>query len=280
MGSEHDFPANARDSLIEIDAFFFHAAAYRFEHRESAVSLIQVQDGRSDAHRAQCAEASYAKQQFLTNSNAAVAAIQARSKFAVLRRISFDVRIEQEQRDASHFYVPDLRADQSTPRLNFYSYWLALGPNCRLHGHLADVGLKIFFLLPAILIQALAEISLSVKKTYAHKWNPQIGGALDVIAGENAQTARIYRERFMQTKFGGEIGYRTRTQNSRVPRSPRAVRLEIFPLAAVCVVDAAVQNEFARSSFNSSQRNLAEKSYGIVIELPPAQRIKVMEDAR
>src|SRR5579862_3073580 len=84
MGGKHDFPGHPRYRLIEAQAFFFHPAAYRFEHRKSAVSFIQVQNSRRDSHRSQGAEASYPEQQFLANSNAAVAAVKARRKLPVL----------------------------------------------------------------------------------------------------------------------------------------------------------------------------------------------------
>ena len=54
---------------------------------------------------------------------------------------------------------------------------------------------------------------------------------------------------------------------------------EIFPLAAIGVVDAAVQHQFAGAALHLRQRNLRQQSDGIVIELPPAHRIEVAEQA-
>ncbi len=57
MRREHHFPAYARNSRIERNAFLLHAAANRFEHHEAAVSFVQMKHARRDAHRFQRAEA-------------------------------------------------------------------------------------------------------------------------------------------------------------------------------------------------------------------------------
>jgi hypothetical protein len=66
-----------------------------------------------------------------------------------------------------------------------------------------------------------------------------------------------------------------------VPSSPcLAVVGQIFALAAIRVVDAAVQHEFRRALFERSERNFAEHRNRIVIELAPGHRIDVAEQRR
>ena len=62
---------------MEVDALFFHPAANCLEHRESAVAFVQVQDARRNPHGLQGAKASDAQQQFLADTNPAIATIQA-----------------------------------------------------------------------------------------------------------------------------------------------------------------------------------------------------------
>ena len=133
-----------------------------------------------------------------------------------------------------------------------------LRPDRRFHGQLIDIRLEVFFLLPAVAIQALPEVALAIKQADADQRNTQVGCALDVIAGENAQSAGIYRNRLVQSEFRGEIGHRTRPQNAGVPRAPGAVRLQILPLAAVGVVDSAVQHQFLRAALDRRQGNLSQ----------------------
>ena len=151
------------------------------------------------------------------------------------------------------------------------------GPMAASMGSLIDIGLDVFFLLPAGAIEALAEISLAVKQSDADQRNTQVGSALDVIAGQHAEAAGVFRNRNVQAEFGGEVRHRPRPQNAGMPGSPGAVRVEILALAAIGIVDAAVQHQFTGAPFHHGQRNLRKQGDRIVIELPPAHRIEVAE---
>ncbi len=257
-GKDH-FAGNAGHGLIEADALVLHAAANRFQNGKSAVAFVQVQNAGRDAHGSQRAEAADAEQQFLADTDARIAAIQPRGEFAILGRVAFDVGIEQQQIAAPDLHAPDFRADGAAAGLDLHRDRLAVRSDRRFHGQLVDIGLEVFFLLPAGAIQALAEISLAVEQADADQRNVQIGRALDVIAGQHAQAAGIFRNGLVQAEFGGEIGHRTRPQNAGVPGSPGAVRVEIFALAAIGVVDAAVQHQFAGAAFHRRQRNFREQ---------------------
>ena len=93
---EGHFARNPGHRLMEVDALFLHAAANGLQHREPAVPFIEVQDARSDPHGFQCAETSHAQQQLLADANPSIAAIEPRRKFAIFRRVSFHVRIQQQ----------------------------------------------------------------------------------------------------------------------------------------------------------------------------------------
>jgi len=67
-------------------------------------------------------------------------------------------------------------------RLDLYRDRNAVCPNGQLHGQLGDVPLEVILLLPAVLIQLLAEIALAVKQTDTEQRDAQIGSALDVVA--------------------------------------------------------------------------------------------------
>src|SRR4029077_19126402 len=99
------------------------------------------------------------------------------------------------------------------------------------------VGLNIFFLLPAGAVEALAEISLAVEQADTDERNAKVGGALDVIARQHAESAGIFRNGDVQTEFGGKISHRTRPQDASVSRSPGTICLEIFALPAIGVIN-------------------------------------------
>ncbi len=123
---ENHFSGNLARSGVEIQAFFNHAIANGLEDREAAVSLIQMKNSGRDAHGFESAKAADAEQQLLTNAGSSVAAIQARGKFTVFRRIPGNVRVEQQQIATSHFHAPDLGTNRTAACLNLHHHRLAV----------------------------------------------------------------------------------------------------------------------------------------------------------
>ena len=134
-------------------------------------------------------------------------------------------------------------------------------------------------LLPAIAIQALAEIALAIKQADANQRDVQIGRALDVVAREHAQAARINRERLVQAELGREICHRTRPQSAGVSCAPGTIGSQIFLLAAIGVINAAVQHQFSGAAFQLRERNLRQQRDGIVVQFAETHRIQIAEQA-
>ena len=61
--------------------------------------------------------------------------------------------------------------------------------------------------------------------------------------------------------------------------APGTVGLQIFLLTAIGVVDPAVQHQFRRAALDLPQGNLAQQRHRIVVELLPARRIELAEQA-
>src|SRR5262249_13431251 len=73
-----EFSRYTRHSFVKGQSFLVHAVVNRFEHRESAVPFIQVQNTGGDPHCFECAEPSDAQQQFLSDSYPAVPSVEFR----------------------------------------------------------------------------------------------------------------------------------------------------------------------------------------------------------
>ena len=82
--------------------------------------------------------------------------------------------------------------------------WLA-GPEHGDQWCCADVVLVVAVLLPAVERQALVEVALPVEQAHAHHRHAEIAGRLAVIAGQDAQAARVDRHRVVQSEFGAEV---------------------------------------------------------------------------
>jgi len=113
--------------------------------------------------------------------------------------VAFNVGVDQQQIAAPDLHAPDFRPDSSAASLHMHSYGFAVRSDGNFHGQLIDIGLNVFFLLPTGTVEALAEVSLTVKQSHGHQRNAQVGGALDVIAGQHAQSTGIFRNGNVQT---------------------------------------------------------------------------------
>ena len=230
---EDDFARNLHGGGVEVDAFFLHAGADGLEDCESAVAFVQMQHAGRNAHRLQSAVAADAEQQFLADAGAAVSAIEARGQFAVLGRVAFHVRVEQQQVDAAYLDLPHLGFDGAAASVNLHCDRLAIGADGGLHGQLIDVGADVLLLLPAGLVEPLQEVSLPIEQADAHQRNVEVGGALDVVAREDAEAAGVDGQRLVQAELGGEVADGPRAQDSCVGRAPGAVGVQVLLLAAV-----------------------------------------------
>ena len=116
----------------------------------------------------------------------------------------------------------------------------------------------------------MAEVALPVEQTDANERNIQIGRALDVIAGEDAEAARIDRKRLVQAELGREVPDRAGTQHASVRGAPRGVGRKVLALAAIGVVDPAVQCELAGPLMERGEWYLRQERNRIVLEFSPA----------
>ena len=88
---------------------------------------------------------------------------------------------------------------------------------------------KIFFPLPSAEIEPLAEISLAIKQANADQRNIQVGGALDVIAGQHAQAAGVNRAAIRACRTRPKNRPRDAAAARRRAARPRSGRLPDTP---------------------------------------------------
>ncbi len=81
--------------FVERHAIVFHHLTNDFERSERTVTFVQVIHARRDAERLERLDAADAKDDFLANARALVAAVQAARQLAVLGAVAFDVAVEQ-----------------------------------------------------------------------------------------------------------------------------------------------------------------------------------------
>ena len=229
MSGEDHFAGDARHGGVKRQSLFFHAHANRFQHRKSAMPFVQMQHAGRNPQRLERAQSAYAQQQFLADADAEVATIEARGQFAVLRSIALHVGIEQKKIATAYFYAPYLSLNTAATGFDFDDDRPAIFADRDFHRHLIDVSLEVFFALPAVKVEVLAEVPLSVEKANTDQGNIEVGSALDVIAGEHPQAAGVDGQGFVQAELGGKIGNGMRPQYTGVLGTPGPVRLADIP---------------------------------------------------
>src|SRR5690606_9697722 len=59
--------------------------------------------------------------------------------------------------------------------------------------------------LPSVVADRLPEVSGAVEESDAREGDAEVGGALEVVAREDAQAARVLRQRSVDAELGGEV---------------------------------------------------------------------------
>ena len=80
---------------------------------------------------------------------------------------------------------------------------------------------RVVLLLPAVAVQALAEVAGLVEQADADDRHADVRGRLEVVAREDAQAAGVLRQRRGDAELGAEVGDRRRAR-PRPPRGPTA----------------------------------------------------------
>ena len=151
---------------------------------------------------------------------------------------------------------------------------LAIGVECRLDRQGLDPRLEILLVLVAVDVELLAKVALVVKQAHRDERDAEAAGALNVVAGEHAETSRVDRHRFVDPELGGEVDDRLRSKHARVYVAPGRLLTEILLHPAVRLVDPAVEHELCRPGFEPLWRELREQRDRIVVKLPPANWIE------
>ena len=227
-----------------------------------------MHDTGDDAERVERFDAADSEQQLLPDPDAFVASIQPRGELAILGPVAVDVRIEQQQRVAAHRQFPDTRRDGSRPRVDLDDERGPLGER-RLQRQQAAIHVDVVLVLPPVAIEPLPEISLVVIQAHADERDPEIGRALEVISGQDAEAAGIDRNGLVEPELGGEVRHQARAEHAGVPRAPRSLRRQIFLQTPICVIDSTVQGQLRRAVVQRVHLGQLQQRDRVVIELPP-----------
>ena len=141
-----------------------------------------------------------------------VAAIELVRDVAVLgnRRILRDVGIQQEQAHAPHIQPPHFDVHRAPRHLHLDANLHSPRVPRRLHRPVVEIVHRVALSLPPVGAQVLLQVARLVQQTDSHQVQPRVAGRFQVIPRQDAQPARIDRERLDQPVLHRKVRHQHR----------------------------------------------------------------------
>ena len=174
------------------------------------------------------AHAADAEQELLREPHLAAPGVEDVGDRAVGEVVLRHVGVEQEERHAADLRHPDLAPRPRGPAAaRDAARSRPVVPAAGRTGRRCEVVLRVDVLLAAVGVDRLAEVAVAVEQADGDERQPEVAGALQVVAGEHAEAAGVERQRLVDAELHREVRDRTavvargrapRTRSSRRPR--------------------------------------------------------------
>ena len=185
-----------------------HVLAGPLGEQERRVALVEVPDRGREAERPDRADAADAEDELLVEAHLAAADVQDVGDRPVGIGVLGQVRVEQEDRDAPDLGDPDGDGQVATRQLDGHRQRQAGRVLDAPERQAAQVVVGVVVLLVAVGVDRLAEVALAVEQPDAERGQGHVAGGLHVVAGEDAEAARVDPERLVEAVLGAEVGDR------------------------------------------------------------------------
>ena len=156
--------------------------------------------------QAQGAHATDAEEHLLLEALLATAAVEAVGDVAGGLVVVRDVGVEQQQRHATDLGAPHVRV-QLTATGQGEGDDAGRTVLLAQHAEGQSVGVEdgVGLLLPAVTVEALLEVAGLVEQADADDRDPEVGGGLEVVTGEDAQAAGVLRQHLGDAELRAEV---------------------------------------------------------------------------
>jgi hypothetical protein len=231
------------------------------------VALVHVHDARIDAQRAQRGHPAGAEHGVLRQARVRVAVVQARGDPARDPVVLGQLGVEQEERHTADVDPPDLRGhveladrDRDADRRALVAFGDQGGRGAlRVGGHPE-------LLLPAGLVDALAEVAAAVHEADGDERQREVRGLLEDVAGQRAEAAGVDRQRAVHAVLGAEVRDGALGRDDVGAERPGEVGLDAL-LDGLGSRDERVVGRRAQQRLG---RRLLQQAHGVAVDQPPA----------
>ena len=224
---EHRRRAHVRERIRGRDGVFLDELAQPLELEERGVPLVHVEHRRRETELSQHAHTADPEHELLPDPVHAVAAVQRVRHVTRPVGVAADLRVEEVERDAPDLRLPDAEA---------YRHELAalireLDHGCHryeLERQAARVVPRVALDLPVVLIKPLVEVAAPVEEADSDEWDAELRRRLQMVAGEDPETARIDWQALVEPELRAEVRDEeiVGSIESRPPRLGAAVAAE------------------------------------------------------
>ena len=208
MRGEDDAGPGHQTGLFERELARPAQLQHPLQRDQEAVAFVHVKHGRLDAEGSERAHAADAEHDLLAEAAVRLGHIEAVADRTQLGRVGFDVGVEQEERDPAHLHAPDRDPHLLGSDRGVHFDRRAVGLEDALDGQLGRLVLRIDLVLAAALVDPLPAEALPVtvaEEAHRHQRDAKVVGRLEVVAGQDAQPARIDRQRLRDPELEREV---------------------------------------------------------------------------
>ncbi len=249
-----------------------HELADALEAQEPSVALVGVEHLGVDADGLQRPHATDAEQDLLAQPVLGVAAVQPVGDLADLVGVLVDVRVEEVQRHPAHARLPHLGDQRHAGEVD-------LDADAVTRGQRHDVGVeqRVALLLPAVGVEALAEVAVPVQEADAHQRNAQVARRLEMVAGQDAQATRVLGHSLGDAELGREVG--DQVERAVALGLEPALSGEVALQLAMHLAEEPLEPGVVGQGLQSLARHQAQQADGIVhagvpqVGVDPAEQV-------
>ena len=239
---------------------------------ESGVALVGVEHlgrgGRGQfGERLDGTHSPDTEQQLLQEAMFAAATVETVGDGSQRVLVFGDIRVEKQQLDATHGNLPDSRPERFSVRQRECDQdGGAVGIAEHAERQTIRVEHGVGLLLPALARNRLAEVASAIEESHSDDGYTEVGCALEVIAGEDAESTRVLRQRCGDSELRREIGHCFRgILEGLVPARLREVRVEVVPKRVRAVHKFGIVRQLAKPL----RLHRSDQTYGIMADLIP-----------
>ena len=191
--------------LLEVETILLHEDANPLEGQEGAVPLVHVIGPGAHPESIERAQPPHAEDDLLLDTALEVASVELVRDVLYVARVLGQVRIQQDERHAADLRAPELHERRAAGEVDGDAHRLAARIAERLHRHGREIVDRVALLLPSIGAQVLSEVPLLVEDADADERKPQVARGLEMIAREDAETARVDRQALGDAEFHRKV---------------------------------------------------------------------------